>query len=591
MATRLNEVDAVMVGMGWTGSIMARELTKAGLQVVGLERGEDITPREHFALPGIRDELKYTNRKELVQDPALETITFRNRGSETALPMRRMGSFLPGNAVGGAANHWGGLHWRYLPSDHLCRSHVVNRYGAGVIPEDMTIQDWAMTYEELEPYYDKFDKLCGVSGKAGNLRGQKIPGGNVFEGSRSNEYPNPPLKMTQSALMFEKAAKELGYNPFPQPISNVSRPYVNSEGLTLGECQYCGHCDKSGCEANAKAGPHVCILPVLRAEPKFTLRSRSWVSRLLYDKTAKKVTGVVYTDTRTGEEYEQPAGLVVLSAYVFGNISLMFHSGIGEPYDPVSGKGVLGKNYCYQLSRMGVTMFFKDKEFNPFMGAPGSAMALDDVDGDNFDHSGLGFLGGSRMACGHGEGRPINYRPVPPGTPRWGSAWKKATHDWYHHAASIAVSGSNYANRNNYLDLDPTYRDQLGRPLLRLTYNFVENDYKVMEYTLGVAGKIARAMNATITGAARSRRGDYDIVPYQSTHNTGGTIMGADPKTSVVNRYLQSWDADNLFIMGASTFPQQPAYNPTGPVGALAYWSADAIVNKYIKNPGPLVHA
>jgi gluconate 2-dehydrogenase alpha chain len=591
MTTRLQEVDAVMVGMGWTGSIMARELTRAGLQVVGLERGEDITPREHFALPGIRDELKYTNRMELVQDPALETLTFRNRGSETALPMRRMGSFLPANQVGGAANHWGGLHWRYLPSDHLCRSHIVNRYGASAIPEDMTIQDWAMTYEELEPYYDKFDKLCGVSGKAGNLRGQKIPGGNVFEGPRSNEYPNPPLKMTESAVMFEKACNELGYNPFPQPISNSSRAYVNSEGLTLGECQYCGHCDKSGCEANAKAGPHVCILPILRAEPKFTLRPRSWVSRLIYDKAAKKVSGVVYTDTRTGEEYEQPAGLVVLSAYVFGNISLMFHSGIGEPYDPVTGKGVLGKNYCYQLSRMGVSMFFKDKEFNPFMGAPGASMALDDVDGDNFDHSGLGFLGGARMACGHGEGRPINYRPVPPGTPRWGSAWKKATQEWYHHAASIAVSGSNYANRNNYLDLDPTYRDQLGRPLLRLTYNFVENDYKVMEYTLGVAAKIAHAMNATITGPARSRRGDYDIVPYQSTHNTGGTIMGADPKTSVVNRYLQSWDADNLFIMGASTFPQQPAYNPTGPVGALAYWAAEAIVNKYIKNPGPLVHA
>jgi gluconate 2-dehydrogenase alpha chain len=337
MTTRLKEVDAVMVGMGWTGSIMARELTKAGLTVVGLERGEDLTPREHFALPNIRDELKYTHRLELVQDPALETLTFRHRPADTALPMRRMGSFLPGNSVGGAANHWGGLHWRYLPSDHLCRSHIVERYGAKVIPEDMTIQDWAMTYDELEPYYDRFDKLCGVSGKAGNVRGQKIAGGNVFEGPRQNEYPNPPLKMTESALMFEKAALELGYNPFPQPISNASRPYTNIEGLTLGACQYCGHCDKSGCEANAKAGPHVCILPLLRSDPKFTLRARAWVSRLVYDKTARKVTGVVYTDTRSGEEYEQPAELIVLSAYVFGNISLLFHSGIGEPYDPSTG--------------------------------------------------------------------------------------------------------------------------------------------------------------------------------------------------------------------------------------------------------------
>src|SRR5215470_12009218 len=413
MATRLKDVDAVMVGMGWTGSILARELTKAGLTVVGLERGEDLTPRENFALPAVRDELRYSYRLDLIQDPALETVTFRHRTNELALPMRRMGSFLPASGVGGSANHWGGLHWRYLPSDHLCRSHIVARYGAKAIPDDMTIQDWAMTYDELEPYYDRFDKLCGVSGKAGNLRGQKIEGGNIFEGPRQNEYPNPPVKMTESALMFEKAARELGYHPFPQPISNSSRPYVNNEGLTLGACQYCGHCDKSGCEANAKAGPQVCILPLLRAEPRFTLRARAWVSRMIYDKAARKVAGVVYTDTRTGEEYEQPAGLVVLSAYVFGNVSLLLHSG------------------------MGVTMFFEDREFNPFMGSPGSVMALDDVDGDNFDHAGLGFLGGSRMACGHQDGRPISYRPVPPGTPRWGGAWKKATAKYYRHAVSI----------------------------------------------------------------------------------------------------------------------------------------------------------
>jgi len=591
MATRLKEVDAVMVGMGWTGSILARELTKAGLTVTGLERGEDLSPRENFGLPGIRDELRYSYRLELIQDPALETVTFRHRPSESALPMRRFGSFLPGNSVGGAANHWGGQHWRYLPSDHLTRSRIVGRYGANAIPDDMPIQDWAMTYDELEPYYDKFDKLCGVSGKAGNLRGERIEGGNIFEGPRSSEYPTPPLIMTESGLMFAKAAKDLGYHPFPQPASNASRPYVNSEGLTLGSCQYCGFCERNGCEANAKAGPQVCVLPVLRSEPKFSLRSRSWVSRLSYDKTAKKVTGVIFTDTRTGEEYEQPAGIVVLSAYVFGNISLLLNSGIGEPYDPVAQQGAVGKNYCYQLSRMGVTLFFEDKFFNPFMGSPGTQMVMDDFDGDNFDHSALGFLGGCKIQLGHADGRPISYRPVPPGTPRWGAKWKKETANWYQRAARITLSGSNYANRYNYIDLDPTYKDQLGRPLLRMTYNFVENDHKVADYCMRVALEIARAMKPTMMGPPALRQGDYDTVPYQSTHNTGGTIMGTDPKTSVVNRYLQAWAADNLFIMGASTFPQQPAYNPTGPVGALAYWSAEAIVTKYLKSPGPLVHA
>src|SRR4029077_3831758 len=201
----------------------------------------------------------------------------------------------------------------------------------------------------------------------------------------------------------------------------------------------------------------------------------------IYDRRSKKVTGVVYTDTRTGEEYEQPAGIVVLSAYVFGNISLMFHSRIGEPYDPVTQKGALGKNYCYQLSRMGVTMFFENKEFNPFMGAPGAAMALDDFDADNFDHGGLGFFGGARFACGHADGRPIGYRPVPPGTPRWGAAWKKATAKYYQRAMVISTSSSNMPNRYCYCDLDPTYKNAFGQPLMRLTYNFTENDFKTRD--------------------------------------------------------------------------------------------------------------
>jgi len=180
---------------------------------------------------------------------------------------------------------------------------------------------------------------------------------------------------------------------------------------------------------------------------------------------------------------------------------------------------------------------------------------------------------------------------VPPGTPRWGRDWKKATAKWYNHAFNIGASCCNYAHRENYLDLDPTYRDALGRPLVRMTYNFHENDFKVREYMGDVLARIARAMNPTIMSARAIPRGNYNVVPYQSTHNTGGTITGTNPKTSVVNRYLQAWQADNLFVMGASVFPQNASYNPTGVVGALAYYAAEAITTRYIKSPGPLVRA
>jgi gluconate 2-dehydrogenase alpha chain len=589
MTRKLPEVDAVIVGMGWTGSIMARELTRAGLHVVALERGANRRQSEDFVLPAIRDELRYAVRQELMQDPAQETQTFRHNASETALPVRRFSAYLPGDGVGGMGTHWNGQSYRFLPSDHQLKTALVSRYGAKAIPEDMLLADWGVTYDDLEPHYDRYEKLAGISGQAGNLKGQIIEGGNPFEGWRSDHYPNRPLKTSYGGQMFEAAAKSLGYHPFPSPAANMSAAYTNSEGVTLAACQYCGHCERFGCEANAKSSPHTTLLPVLAQESRFELRGRAYVSRLGYDKKGKRITSVFYVDMRTGEEIEQPAGLVVLAAWVFGNSHLMLHSGIGTPYDPETGKGAVGRAYCHQVYS-NVNAFLEGRELNPFMGAGALGMVIDDFNGDNFDHTGLGFVGGGYITLNTIGGRPILTRPVPPGTPSWGSAWKKATAKWYRSAANITCQGSNYASRGNYLDLDPTYRDQLGRPLLRITYNFTDNDRKMSAFITEKAAGIAKAMGASPI-AANARKGDYDVVPYQSSHNTGGTPMGSDPRTSVVNRHLQCWDAHNLFVLGASVFPQNAGYNPTGAVGALTYWAAEAITKHYLAHPNALLPA
>ena len=143
-------------------------------------------------------------------------------------------------------------------------------------------------------------------------------------------------------------------------------------------------------------------------------------------------------------------------------------------------------------------------------------------------------------------------------------------------------------NRYNTLDLDPTYKNRFGQPLMRMTFDFKENEQKMNRHSAEVIGQIARAMNPTIMGTPTPRL-TWSVVPYQSTHNTGGAIMGADPRNSALNKYLQSWDVPNVFVTGASAFPHNSGYNPTGPVGALAYWMADAIREKYLKNPRPLV--
>ncbi len=588
MATTLKSVDVAIVGLGWSGSIMARELTKAGLKVVALERGAERTPTEDFAFPYIRDELKMRVRNGLMLDTSMETLTMRHAPGELALPMRRWDVFSLGDNVGGAGTHWNGITWRFTPSEFVLKTHLTQRYGAKAIPEDTTIQDWGVTYDDLEPHYDRFEKLCGTSGKAGNIKGKIVEGGNPFEGARSDEYPNKPLIMSQAGVMMSKAARELGLHPFPTPASNSSAPYTNPEGLTIGQCQYCGHCEYFGCEANAKASPNICLHPVLFRDPNFELRTLAYVSNLDYDKAAKKVRSVSYIDRRTGEEFIQPADLVILCAYPFNNVLLMRLAGIGEPYDPATGKGVIGKNYCYQTNS--AVACFVDEEINPFIGTGVSPAVVDDFQGDNFDHSGLGFIGGGYISPTVSGGRPIQVRNTPPGTPRWGTAWKEATAKWYNHWFPLSVHGTSYAHRGNYIDLDPTYRDSIGRPLARMTFNYPENDRKMSVYLTSKANDIAKAMGAKTTVPA-PRTTNFGVANGQASHHTGGVIMGADPSTSALNRYLQSWDCSNLFVMGGAAFPQNAGHNPTGTIAALAYWSAKAITEQYLKSPGFLVKA
>jgi gluconate 2-dehydrogenase alpha chain len=452
----------------------------------------------------------------------------------------------------------------------------------------MTIQDWGITYAELEPYYDKFERVAAVAGKAGNIGGQIQPGGNPFEAPRAREYPLPPLTPILANEVFSIAAKNAGYHPFPRPSANASRAYTNPDGVRFGACQYCGFCQRFGCEANAKGSPHMTVIPIAMRNPNFELRTHAWVSKVLKDASGKRVTGVTYTNVLNGGEYEQPASIVLLTAYALNNVHLMLLSDLGQPYDPVSQKGVIGKNYCYQTGA-GATLFFEGRNFNPFMSAGGSSATADDFNTNwDFDRGKPGWIGGYNMSSGFNTALPIGYRPVPRGTPAWGKEWKAATAKWYQTAMNVGVSGSVMANRYNYFDLDPTYRNAFGQPLMRMTFDYKENEHKMGRHAAQTINDLAKSMNPTRLNDATARTEPWTVVPYQSTHNTGGTIMGTTPRNSALNKYLQSWDYHNLFVVGANVFAHNASYNPTGPVGALAYWTADA-VKRYAKNPSPLV--
>lgn len=591
MAQQRKPVDVVLVGFGWTGAIMAKELTDAGLQVLALERGEPRDTNPDFSFPRIADELTYAVRHRLFQDLSRETLTIRHRMDQQALPYRQLGSFLPGDGVGGAGVHWNGVHWRAYAEELRLRSHITERYGAGFIPPDMTIQDWGVTYEELEPFYDHFERVCGTSGQAGNVQGRLIEGGNPFEAPRSSDYPLPALDALYDSALFAQAAADLGYHPFPRPASNASAPYTNPYGVQLGECSFCGYCERFGCYNYSKASPQSTILPVLVRRDNFELRTQCYVTRVNLDSDRRQATGVTYIDG-TGNEVEQPAQLVILCAYQLHNVRLMLLSGIGQPYDPVTGAGVVGKNYSYQIMGSVDLFYGDDKIFNPFIGAGGAGHVIDDFNADNFDHGPLGFIGGAYIGPGRTGGRPIQQLTLPSDAPAWGSGWKRAVKNHYLHTMSISTHGTVMSYRDCYLDLDPTYRDAMGLPLLRMTFDWKDNDLRMTRYVTEQAARIARHMRPQKMEVSYIQPGShYDTRPYQTTHNVGGAIMGSDPRSSALNKFLQSWDVPNVFVMGAGAFPQNLGYNPTGTVGALAYFSAHAIRTQYLRNPGPLVSA
>ncbi len=570
MATTLEKVDVVTVGIGWTGGIVAAECAKEGLKVVGLERGQERgTP--DFQM--VHDEYRYAIRYELMQDVSKETVTFRNRRTDQALPMRQLGSFLLGEGLGGAGTHWNGMTWRFLPYDFEIKSMTDKKYGENKLPPEYTLQDWGITYDELEPYFDQYEKTAGISGD----------GKNPFAGKRSDDFPTPPLKKTPILKKFEEATKEMGHEPFMLPAATVSEAYTNPDGETINACEYCGFCERFGCEYGAKASPEVTVVPTAKKTGNFDMRFGANVVEIL--KEGDKVTGVRYVDTTTQEEFIQPADIVVLTSYVLNNAKLLMVSNIGEQYDPETGKGTLGRNYCYQING-GATGLF-DEQMNTFMGTGALGMSIDDWNGDNFDHSDLDFIHGANVYIAQTGSRPIGTNIVDEDTPLWGAEFKKQSIHNFTRALTVGAQGASLPHRDNYMALDPTYKDVYGLPLLQITYNFTDQDRALQAFTTKKAAEIMEKMGAKKVLPSKPLT-DYDIVPYQSTHNTGGTVMGDDPETSVVNNYLQHWDAENLFVVGAGNFAHNSGYNPTGTVGALAYRCADGVI-QYSKKGGSLV--
>ena len=348
----------------------------------------------------------------------------------------------------------------------------------------------------------------------------------------------------------------------------------------------------------AKAQPTNTIMPVLAQRSNFQLRNNCWVRKIVH--RDGKAEGVVYMD-ENGEETMQPAEVVVLSAWTPNSIRLLLLSEIGDRYDPGTGKGTLGKNLTHQVTSGGAGMLLYKERLNLFMGSGAVGYGFADLDGDIRQEVPENILRGGAFLRGAatGEEPAGSFGRVPRGevARTWGSAWKKsAIQYWDRIGPGVEMRGDHFAYRQNFMDLDPTYTDKWGDPLLRMTIDWTDYEMRQMAFGQRIATQMMETI-AQVSGAklVKGEFGNnagafhhYNAGRYSTTHIQGGAIMGASPDQSVVNPWLQHWKVPNLFVVGSSSFPQNSSANPTLTIVAVSHRAADGLIDRYLKHPGPV---
>ena len=563
MATELPRTNVVVVGLGAAGGVAVLPLTQAGLDVVGLEAGAWLAPAD-FSPDELRN--NYRGWPQSVQKANREVPTHRPTASAPASPRPAIHPMM--NAVGGTTLHYWAQSWRLHPWDFKVVSETRRRYGAARIPKGYTVEDWPFGYDELEPYYDKVEVEIGVSGQAGNIRGTIDKRGNVFEGPRARAYPMPPLRGTGFTDMMAGAARSLGWNPFPGPAAVNSGRYQNRAG-----CVYHGFCARGGCHVSAKGSTAVTTIPKAQRTKHLTVVTEAHVTTVAVNAQGR-ATGVNYL--KGGTEYFQPADLVLVAGYVYENVRLLLLStSPAFPKGLSNNHGQVGRHYFSHNQQSTVSALFP-RDLNAWYGLPAQGVAVDEWADDNFDHGGLDFIGGGNLWV-YSDRRPIAAAGMSTfgRAPRWGSQWKafvKANADRWNTAY---LQKTTLPHEENYLDLDPVVKDPLGFAVCRITADYKDNERKVATFIQDKMVEWFKAAGAIAT----EKTGMGTMGP--TTHAYGGTRMGDNPETNVVNRWGLSHEVPNLGVLGASVMGTSGSRNPTLTAQALAWRTAEYVAKNW----------
>jgi choline dehydrogenase-like flavoprotein len=544
----LDRVNAVLVGAGAGGGIVAKELAEAGFHVVLLERGKWYT-----AFDERKDDLRNERTSPLGtgagpdEEKNPRVVVYGSR--EHIVYPQEPGYENNAGCVGGGTFTYGAMAWRFMERDFRMRS----TYGALA---GSTLEDWPISYDDLEPFYEKAEWEIGVSGDV-------TP--DPFHARRRKPLPMPPLARNKEYGVLKPAAERLGLHPFDIPMARNSVPYNGR-----GPCMQCRWCCGFACEVDAKCGTHNTVIPRALATGNCELRTECVAKEILTDARGR-VTGVAYFDAR-GRLKEQPADLVVISAaaiesarLLLNSISRMHPHGLGNRYDWV-GRNLQGHTY------VGATGLFEEEVYDDV--GPGASIALCD-----FNHGNAGLVGGGLLA---NEFIRLPYQfssLLPPGVPRWGQAHKDFMRRAYKRHIAIRGPVQEMPVFDARVQVDPVVKDYWGIPVARLSGGRHPHVGDVGRFLAEKAAVWLREAGATLVWKSLPGTG-----LSAGQHQAGTCRMGNDPKTSVVDPFCRVHDHDNLYVVDGSVHVTNGGFNPALTIMAVAYRAAAHLVRA--RRPG-----
>ena len=562
------QYDVIIVGSGAGGGMATKVLSEAGLKIALVEAGPYFDPAD----PDQQTQMKWpyeSPRRGAGTQRAFGDFDMAYGGWEIeGEPYTRKDGtqfdWFRSQMLGGRTNHWGRISLRFGPKDFKHKD--VDGLG----------DNWPIGYEDVAPYYDKVDKLIGVFGTKENFDNEP------------NGYFLPPPKPRLHELFYIKGAQKSGVPVIPSRMSMLTKRINNERGV----CFYCGQCSRS-CSVYADFSAGSCLIfPAQKSGGQIDLYVNSMVREVLTNDEGK-ATGVSFVNKEDRKEYNLNAKVVVLAASACSSARILLNSKSAQHPNGLGNSSDVVGRYLHDSTGGGRSAFIPD-----LMNRKPSYNE-DGVGGMHvytpwwLDNKNLDFPRGYHIEVWGGMGMPsygFGFDPdslnrffgLPVGG--YGDKLRDDVKKYYGSVIGMAGRGESIAMRDNYCEIDPTVVDEWGIPVLRFHYKWSDYERKQANHMQQTFEEIIHNMGGQLLGEAPGADQDYGLLaPGRIIHEVGTTRMGDDPKHSVVNRYQQLHDANNVFVVDAGPFVSQADKNPTWTILALSWRTSEYIIDQLKK--------